>query len=105
MKPLVSLMAPGQVSGSLDEFRRHLREEEPKFRPLGEKVGEWNREKDGEGTSPDSSLLLLLQSLLMLFKFMMISDNITFVTVVDYTYSTLWVAVPALFMNDVAVFC
>ncbi len=48
--PLVKLMADGQVSNSLGEFRKYLREEEPKFKPLGEKVHEWTREKDGKSS-------------------------------------------------------
>ncbi len=46
--PLVKLMADGQVSNSMGQFRKYLEEEEPKFRPLGEKIHEWVRQKDGE---------------------------------------------------------
>lgn len=41
LPPIVKLMADGQVCKSLGEFRNYLLKEEPKFKPLGEKIHEW----------------------------------------------------------------
>ncbi len=48
MPPIIKLLAPGQLTNNLEEFRKVVREEEPKFKPLGEKVHKWSMTSGGK---------------------------------------------------------